>query len=437
MFKRILLSLAVMVGIVMAGQALYADAPKLMLHDGADWKVQLKGFIKFDAVYNTRNTFHDPSPLWVNRQSYNDGATASTAGSFTIGVRSTRLALAISGPRILGAKSLGYIEGDFWGDTIGSGTPTRAGMFRMRHAFVKLNWDFGLYMLVGQFWTMMMPTKVLPNIVAFIPMASSGLLFMREQQITIGQRIGTDAFNIMLEGGIARPQGGDDNTDIKYTGARSTIIDNAGTGEVTGMPGLRGRVSLTIAPADMFNIHLGGAYSAQKERHTQTDDPLLPTYYQNRNLNSYAILGYGKITIFLLTLKGHWFTGSNLDTFFAGILQGTVLDQSDTSTDTAGAGTGIHSIRTSGGWGEVSFDLRKLDLPFLVSAGFGEENIKNRYYLRSGVRLSNRTMYVNTWIYLHSQFRVGLEVARHETKYKGDLGISEDMRYHIGTQFMF
>jgi hypothetical protein len=73
----------------------------------------------------------------------------------------TRLLGRITGPDALGAKTSGLIEGEFFGmaDSDING-------FRLRHAYVKLNWA-KTELLVGQFWHPMFVTESYPDVVSF------------------------------------------------------------------------------------------------------------------------------------------------------------------------------------------------------------------------------------------------------------------------------
>lgn len=449
MLKRIFLPVFVVLFMCATGTALFAQQPeKLMIYDGTDWKVQLYGFIKLDMVYNTRDVFHDAGPLWVMNQSffnaqgtYNAGAsTDNNRGSLMIDLRQTRIGISIQAPSILGAQTVGVVEGDFWGDMPTSGTPSRHGQFRMRHAYARLKWPTDTFLFVGQFWTLMMPwdpfnpnpyaiQSAMPDTVTFIPLASSGLLFMREPMVAVGQIFGPDVFKVRIEGAIARPQGGNDSATGIFPGGRSSQIDEIGPGESSKFPAFRGRITFAILPADGFGFTFGTAYHFQKERHQVTSvastGPAI-----GQLVNSYCVLGYAKLQLHFISLAGHFYWGTNLDSFFGGITQGVVID---TANGLA------HSVPTRAGWGELRVDLQKFRIPLMFNFGYGTEMIYNRYWMpRSGAfRLWNKNAYANCWIYVHSRFRIGLEYGYLETKYKNELGVSSDDKYHVAFQFIF
>lgn len=439
MIKRLLLSAVAVICVVSSGTALFADAPeKLMIYDGQNLKAQIYGFIKLDLVNNTSNVFNESSPFWVNNNAADGATNDETRGSFLIDARSTRLGLKITGPEVLGASTSLLIEGDFWGQMPNSGSASRQSMFRMRHAMAKFNWDFGAYLMVGQYWTMMMPLKTLPHTVAFIPLASSGLLFMREQQIALGQTVGPDMFNVTIEGAIARPQGGGDPGTGDYAGSRDTQIDSTGNGEASEMPAYRARISATFAPNDMINVHFGGAYAYHEERIELfwSDAGTSTALGVSEMQKSYCMLAFAKIQVWMFALTGHYYTGQNLDTFFAGMLQGVYLKKGATS---ARADSTSFGVPAHGGFGELSIDLRKLEVPAMINLGYGVDALRMRSWMEttSPSRIWNSTMYGNIWVFLHPNYRLGFEVALMETNHGGTEDHSTNQRYQLSFQFVF
>ena len=69
----------------------------------------------------------------------------------------TRLNLLITGPDILGAHTVAFIEGDFTGSTNASNND-----LRLRHAYISLDWERGGALLVGQYWYAMVVPEIMP-----------------------------------------------------------------------------------------------------------------------------------------------------------------------------------------------------------------------------------------------------------------------------------
>lgn len=68
-----------------------------------------------------------------------------------------RLNLTIQGPDIWGAKTKGFIEGDFTGSN-----ETTINCFRLRHAYLNMRWEHA-DMLAGQYWYPMVVHEIMPN----------------------------------------------------------------------------------------------------------------------------------------------------------------------------------------------------------------------------------------------------------------------------------
>jgi len=112
-------------------------------------KVKLYGFVSNDFFYNSRQNVElvdgviQLFPKPVSPNSANQDINASSQAEL-LSVN-TRLGIDITGAPILGAKSSGKIEADF------AGFGTTFYVFRIRQAFMKLNWD-KTELLVGQTW---------------------------------------------------------------------------------------------------------------------------------------------------------------------------------------------------------------------------------------------------------------------------------------------
>jgi hypothetical protein len=99
----------------------------------------------------------------------------------------SRLSGKITGPDAFGAKTSGLIEGDFFAQA-----NDNINLFRMRHAFIKLNWK-NTELLTGQYWNPFFVTGCFPNTVSFntgTPLQS----FARNPQVSLTHSFG----NIIL-----------------------------------------------------------------------------------------------------------------------------------------------------------------------------------------------------------------------------------------------
>lgn len=127
--------------------------------------IDFSGFVKTDILYDTRQTVSIREghfllyPLPV--QEDNNGDDLNAVPEFNMLSIQTRLHGKITGPDALGAKTSGAIEGEFFGHSEGD-----INGFRLRHAFVKLNWD-NTQLLVGQTWHPLFVTESFPGVISF------------------------------------------------------------------------------------------------------------------------------------------------------------------------------------------------------------------------------------------------------------------------------
>ena len=112
-------------------------------------KLKVYGFVSNDFFYNSRQNVEMvdgiiqlfPKPIELNAAGVDKNAVAQ-AEMLSV---NTRIGVDLTGAPILGAKSSGKIEADF------AGFGTSYYVFRIRQAFMKLNWE-KTELLVGQTW---------------------------------------------------------------------------------------------------------------------------------------------------------------------------------------------------------------------------------------------------------------------------------------------
>lgn len=149
--------------------------------------ITFSGYVKNDFFYDTRQTVNAREGhllLWPAAEKLDKNEDDINAeASFNFLSIQSRLTGKISGPDAFGAKTSGVIEGAFFGHS----NPDING-FRLRHAFVKLNWETS-ELLMGQYWHPLFVTSCFPGVVSFN--AGSGIQpFSRNPQIRFTQKFG-------------------------------------------------------------------------------------------------------------------------------------------------------------------------------------------------------------------------------------------------------
>ena len=152
--------------------------------------ISFSGFVKTDIFYDTRQTVNIREGHFLlypdNISTDADGKDVNDKSTFNILSIQTRLRGTITGPEAFGAKTSGVLEADFFGNA-GSGLDDVNG-FRLRHAFVKLNWKT-TELLVGQYWHPMFIAESFPGTISF----NTGAPFQpfsRNPQIRFSKTVG-------------------------------------------------------------------------------------------------------------------------------------------------------------------------------------------------------------------------------------------------------
>lgn len=127
--------------------------------------ISFSGFVKTDLIYDTRQTVSlREGHFFLYPQSENldiNGKDINAKSNFNILSIQSRLHGRITGPDAFGAKTSGQIEAEFFGTADGD-----INGFRLRHAFVKFEWD-RTSLLIGQTWHPMFVVEMFPGVVSF------------------------------------------------------------------------------------------------------------------------------------------------------------------------------------------------------------------------------------------------------------------------------
>lgn len=139
-----------------------------------EWDVSMYGFVRTDYFVDTRRTSNvreynlNLYPLDVLKDANGKDVNAVPSSNF-LSVTS-RLGVKVKGPNVWGAKMQGTLEGDFFGNT--EGATSSIGLFRLRHAYVNMDWS-KTSLLLGQTWVPAFIPEVMPGVANF----NTGILF--------------------------------------------------------------------------------------------------------------------------------------------------------------------------------------------------------------------------------------------------------------------
>lgn len=197
-----------------------------VISNSQDIKIDWGGFVKTDIIYDSRQNFslrEGHFLLWPEQEVFDvDGKDLNAKSNFNILSIQTRIQGKITGPEVFGAKTSAYLEGEFFGST-----DANINSFRLRHAYVDINWE-STQIRLGQFWHPMFITECFANVLSF----NTGAPFQpftRNPQIRVKQKI-VDGFSVSLAAITQRDfqSDGPDGLSPKYL--RNATIPNLNFG---------------------------------------------------------------------------------------------------------------------------------------------------------------------------------------------------------------
>lgn len=259
--------------------------------------VKLSGFVKNDFFWDSRQTVAAreghfllwPSPVELD----NNGNDLNGKSSFNFLAIQSRLSIGLTGPDAFGAKTSGLIEGDFFAQA-----NDNINLLRLRHAFVKLNWEH-LEIMAGQFWNPLFVTSCFPGTVSFntgTPLQS----FARNPQLRFTYKAGGWS---ILAAALSQL----DYTSVGASGASASYLRNS------AVPDMHLQVHYGTAKEEGMNI-LAGAAAAYKTivpRLTSTPGAGT-TFAVKEKVGGMTAMAFAKLTTKPITAKLQVRYGENI-----------------------------------------------------------------------------------------------------------------------------
>ncbi|MGM0648289.1 MAG: hypothetical protein ACQESZ_07865 [Bacteroidota bacterium] len=269
---------------------------------GISWS----GFVKNDFFYDSRQNISVREgqfllyPAPVNEDP--DGKDINARGSINFLSIQSRVTGKIAGPEAFGAKTSGIIEGAFFGQS----NPDING-FRLRHAFVKLDWG-NTQLLSGQYWHMMFAESCFPGTVSF----NTGVpfqYFSRNPQIRLSHQF-SKAVSLALAAATQR--------DFSSPGGYSSLSNSM-------IPDMHARLKVNITPKLLFGATAG--YKKMMPRLSTTKG-----YQTDKGLGSTTANAFLRLDLDKFTVKMQGIYAQNA---FDGLMIGgfAIQDITDTVKD--------------------------------------------------------------------------------------------------------
>lgn len=347
--------------------------------------IQLYGYLKLDASYDTSRTSPGNYVKWVDSET-----TGNNDNEFNMTARQTRLGMRITGPEKDGIKTSGRVEIDFY-----EGGAENKPRIMMRHVYLKIDWPEDQFNIIaGQTSDVISPLN--PSTLNYSVLWWTGNIGYRRPQIRLTKTFSlTSDVDLKLEGAIARTIGDDELV---------TTAD-AKSGEDAGFPSLQGRVSLKFPWLGYKPTTVGFSGHWGKEEYDNTATTATSEEFETWSVNFDLTQPINK----WLTIKGEFFNGENLDAYLGGIGQGV---RSTTSADIT---TYHEAIRSKGGWLAASLGPWQ---KWRFNLGAGLDDVDNGN-VNVADRTQNSSVFANAIYSINKNTEIGFEISQWHTERKG------------------
>ncbi|MHC1739120.1 MAG: hypothetical protein AB9882_14025 [Ignavibacteriaceae bacterium] len=341
------------------------------------YSIKLGGFIKTDLFYDSHENVslregHVLLYPVIDKKDLS-GFIYNDKTSFNFLSVQSRINALFSGPEFLGAKASAFVEGEFFGTSELDGNG-----FRMRHAFLKLDWP-SFSILTGQYWHPFLIPDVYADVISF----NTGIPFQpfsRNPQVKFVYKTGSFEFAFTLLGQRDFLSPGPVEKSSSLTSSSSFLRNS-------GLPILDFQVKYKGA-------HLvagaGGNFKKLKPRLITEKG-----FETDQTVSSMAGLAYLKYQIDDFTIKTQGVYGGNMYDFLM------IGGYGATSYDTTTGKETYSNINTMSIWTDLSYGK---DLKFGLFGGYslnlGSEDVllKGKIFSRgedihSIYRISGRVTY--------------------------------------------
>ena len=260
--------------------------------------IKLSGFVKNDFFIDSRQTIcarEGHFLLWPSPEKLDEyGNDINSKSTFNMLAIQSRLSGKISGPDAFGAKTSGLIEGDFFAQA-----NDNINLFRMRHAYVKLNWT-RFEALAGYTWNPLFVTDCYPGTVSFntgAPLQS----FARNPQFRFTYNTGNLKILAAVLSQIDYVSRGEDGPNCKY-------IRNSAT------PDMHLQIHYGVQNSESGSAFLIGGGMAYKSIAPRLESEMAPdeVYQVHELVHGITAMAFSKISTGAVTAKLQVRYGENI-----------------------------------------------------------------------------------------------------------------------------
>jgi hypothetical protein len=376
--KRTCVSLLILVGVwaCLATVAAAAQKPAFELN----WY----GSLKLDGAYDQNLTSNGNFAMWVeptlpdaNDQQFNMTANATRFGVLAQNTRNKNVDIT------------GNIEFDMYAGAFSGPTPQENNpMLLLRQAYFALQWR-STRLTAGQTNDLVSPLE--PTTLNYATLWGCGNIGYRRPQVSLAYVVNASpTTDVTLAGGFFRTIGSDLTPTFSLALGETQDISDDGTD--AAIPSIQTMMDVNhkMASGGTLRVGLSGLYGSLK---AETN---LGNYekYESWAFSTHMMLttpgGAG--------VAGEFFTGSNLQSYFGGVMNDSRIE----------------GVRTKGGWLSGWFQPTP---QVKLTGGFGIDDPNDEEVI-SG-RTQNRCVFGNVNYSFVPQVTLGLELSQWQTKYVG------------------
>jgi hypothetical protein len=349
------------------------DQYQTKVESGSKYRVRLSGLVLFNLFNNHGASDNQDIPSYA--------AGPNGESNFGATVRQSEIGLEVFGPTVAGAKTSASLQADFSGGFPSTWNGVDAGIFRLRTASARLDWEH-TSIVVGQDELFISPFSPSSYASLAVPAFNyAGNLWAWTPQLRVEHRfdVGADE-TVSVQGGIL------DNLTGEFPA--DTYFRYPGPGEESGQPAYAARMAWSQNRRDLpFTLGVAGYYGRQD-------------WGNNHNIDSWAGLVDWQVPLVQrFSVSGEFYRGRALGGLNGAFGRSVLYDG-----DPSDPNTPIRGLDTVGGWSQLKYRaMTKLEF----NAGFGMDNPT-----ASEVRLAVASQQMLGALYLQNRSELGNVIYR-------------------------
>ncbi len=362
--------------------ALLALGLTALAGDKPSFDIKWYGYFKLDGAYDQNLTSHNNFVMWVPTPAYQGDDQ-----QFNMTANETRFGFNAIGVNYNNVKVAGKLEFDMYASITGATIAENKAMLQLRHAYFSV--ETGHFkLLAGQTWDIISPLN--PSTLNYAVLWGCGNIGYRRPQASFwyNNKAGENT-DFTWGTGFFRTIGND--LTPTFTLATGETADGPDDGTDAAVPSFQTIVDVkhTLPSGGSFRTGVSGLWGQLKAETNQGHWESYESWAANFHLYFAPTPKFG--------FSGEVWTGSNLGSYFGGILNASK----------------INGLAANGGW----FSAWVQAAPKVqFSAGYGLDDPKDED-ISSG-RSKNSCVYGNVRYAFVPQASVGFEVANWQTNYK-------------------